>query len=241
MGFLIDGVLILVLVLVVVWSARQTISSALFSLLAGIAAVAVAFFASAPLSVFPAEQWIAPAVERRVANDLADMVSAPHLDTGRQTVASLPLDEMLREQPAPYLELLERWGAQPDAVRRAYQQQHSPVAALTAVTDGFCRATARAGTFFALALVLFVLLRLLLRRVEMNLPPPARYAPIQRAIPALIGVARGLLVLFALVTVLEWVLPYCGDRLPALDSSSLSTADVYNLLRRFNPLSMFSR
>lgn len=95
---------------------RRSASGALLTLGATVLALTTAFFLSGALQEGVADALIGPAVERRAGNDLADLFSAPHKDSGMETVHGLDLERMIRERPAPFVELVERFGADIDEV-----------------------------------------------------------------------------------------------------------------------------
>ena len=79
----------------------------------------------ASLFSFPlAENVFRPPVSRAAAYDLADLFSAPHLETGEATVQALSFDRMLEEGPAPFTEVLRKYGTTLEAVRDALSLIH---------------------------------------------------------------------------------------------------------------------
>ncbi|MBO5797144.1 MAG: hypothetical protein J6R77_02230, partial [Clostridia bacterium] len=140
MSFLLDIVLIGVLALIVVMYGKRSIFSALCGLLsvalAAVGAVLLTGTVAAPL----ADYVVAPLVEQSAANELADMFSAPHLSGGRETVAALPLGELVAEQPEAYKQLLAHYSVQPEAVVAAYEQSPTSETVLVALTADYAAA-----------------------------------------------------------------------------------------------------
>lgn len=172
MGFLLDGLIVLLfIVLAVLWRSRP-VSSALFSLLSIVLALsAAAVFAS--LFSFPlAENVFRPPVSRAAAYDLADLFSAPHLETGEATVQALSFDRMLEEGPAPFTEVLRKYGTTLEAVRDAYALSPEPSTVLYTVCRGMSDMLGWVVLFGVLWIVFAVLIRWGTRRIEANLRPP---------------------------------------------------------------------
>lgn len=233
MGFVLDGILLLLIVASAILRRRQPVSASLLTLLAVIGAVTGAYFLSVPAAHPLAEYAVAPAVERTAANELADMVSVPHGETGRETAARLPVDRLLRDMRDPLSGMADRYGTSLDTLERA---DVDGTALLLALTADYSRAIARSLAFAVLVLLLFLLLRLLFRLVEMNLPPPKKVHGAARALPVLAGAFSGLAMAMAFGLLLEWLAPYAGQA-PVLSRAVLDGADLHRLLQRINPFS----
>ncbi len=233
MGFVLDGILLLLIVVPAILRRRQPVSASLLTLLAVIGAVTGAYFLSVPAARPLAEYAVAPAVERAAANELADMVSIPHGENGRETAARLPADRLLQDMRDPLSGMADRYGTSLDTLERAGADS---VALLLALTGDYSRTIARSLAFAVLVLLLFLLLRLLFRRVEMNLPPPKKAHGAARVLPVLAGALSGLVLATAFGLLLEWLAPYAGQA-PVLSRSVLDGADLHQLLQRIHPFS----
>jgi len=95
--------------------------------------------------------------------------------------------------------------------------------------------------FFLLCLVLNLILQLVVRRVEQNLPPQRRYRGIKRAVPPLFGVLCGLVWSWVAVTVISWVVPQTAEQLVFLTPAVLERTDWYRWLQSINPLAWLHR
>lgn len=235
MGFVVDGLLLLLIAGTAIFSRRQSVSTALLTLLAVVCAVTGAYFLS-PLAAQPLSDYVmTPAIEKTAANELADMVSVPHGENGRETVSRLPFDRLMREMKEPLSSMADRYGASLSKVEVAYTQGGG-LSALLALTADYSWTASRSVSFPALCLLLFILLRLLFRRIEMNLPPPGKIHGFRRALPVLVGAVSGALAAMALGLAFEWMAPYSGQ-VPVLPRATLDSADLHRLLQRLNPFS----
>ena len=166
MSFLLDLLCAALLAVTFIVFFRRSASGALLTLGATVLALTTAFFLSGALQEGVADALIGPAVERRAGNDLADLFSAPHKDSGMETVHGLDLERMIRERPAPFVELVERFGADIDEVAAVYEREGTPEAVLTAITGDYGRALSRGMVFLLLFLLTAVLFHLIARAVE---------------------------------------------------------------------------
>ena len=98
MGILLDILCIGLLAASAVVFAQKSVSSSLLSLGALLLALTAAFLLSLPLGA-AGRPLIAPTVEKNAAYRLADLFSAPHLATGRETVEALDFDELIQTNP----------------------------------------------------------------------------------------------------------------------------------------------
>lgn len=236
MSFVVDIVLIALMVLVVAVYAKRSIFSALSGMVAVALAAVGAMLLSAPLATPLADVTVRPLVEQAAAGELADMFSAPHLASGRETVATLPLGDLVREEPEAYKQLLTYYSVSPDTVAAAYAAEATPTAVLVALTGGYVEAISRAAVFLCLVAVFYVLLRLIARRIEQNFPPLRRYRGMKRWIPGLIGVPGGLVWSWVAVTIMHWVVPVTAGQLIFLTPKVLEMTDWYAFLQAINPL-----
>ena len=236
MSFFLDVILILILAGVAAIYFRRSI----FAAATGAAALALAAVgASLLVGVLAppvAENLIAPPAERSVANELADMFSAPHLDNGRDTVADLPLGHLVGERPEAYLHLLEEYSVSPEAVEAAWRSDPRPVTLLTAVTREYAAAFARSLVLLILTAVFTLILRLIAHRLEENLPPQRAYKGFKRVLPGLIGLVAGVFLLWTLVPVIGWLTSAAGGKTLILSPSMTRGAEWYSLLRMTDPL-----
>lgn len=232
MSFVLDVCLLVILLAAVALYARRSI----FGALTGVTALAVAATAAALLTgtVSPAAESAvtAPLVERAAANELADMYSAPHLSSGRQTVAALPLGELVERQPEAYLQLLDEYSVAPQEVAAAYAASPSAETVLLALTGARSAAMAQSLVFMVLTAVFTLVLRLIAQRVEQNFPPAARYRGLRRLAPGALGALAGLVALWAVVAVLDWLVPTVQGQIWFLSEEMLDGADWFCLLRR---------
>lgn len=235
MSFLLDVFLVGLLVVEIVWYARRTIFGAASGLVALALAAFAAFFLVGPLSPVLSSTVVTPLVEKTAANQLADMYSAEHLSSGRETVAVLPLGELVGEQPDAYVQLLEQYNVEPDAVLSAYQTSPSSETVLVALTAARAEAVSKAVVFLVLTVVLRLLFGLIAGRIEDNFPPPPRYHGVKKAIPAVLGALAGVIVLWVAVAVFSWVVPVMQGQILFLSEEILQTADGFSLLRQINP------
>lgn len=241
MSFLIDIALIGILAVVVAVYARRSIFSAGFGVLVTAVAVVAALLITPFLSPTVADTFIQPLTEKPIATALADMHSAPYASTVEQTVAYLPLGEMIVEQPEGYVQLLEEYRVTPETVLEAYYALPLPMTVVHTIAKGYAAALAQAVVFLLLAVLLAVLLQFIVRRIEQNLPPQRRYRGFKRVCPPLFGVMSGLIWSFAVVTALSWAVPAMAGKLLFLTPDVLEKTDWYALLHRLNPLSFWQR
>lgn len=236
MSFLLDAILIGILLGTVAVYCRRSLFSALTGAaalaVAAVGAVLLAEAAAAPV----AANLTAPLAERAVANELADMFSAPHYSNGRDTVASLPLGDLVEQEPEAYLRLLEEYNVSPEAVRAAYLDDSYPVTVLTAVTRGFSDALAKSVVLPVLTALFALILRLIAHRVEENLPPRRAYRGIKRLLPGAVGILAGVILLWVLVPVIGWLAPALAGKSLMFKPQVLEQAEWYSLLKLTDPL-----
>lgn len=241
MSFILDllcaGIAIGILVVFV----KRPVSSAAASCICLAAALCAAFFAAMPLSGLASEHLVTPLVEKQAGNKLADLFSAPHLDSGSETVAGLDFTWMLDERPGPFTDLVASYGADVDQVAAAYTGEQPAVALLKAMTGDYCQALSKAMVFLLLFVLLFCLFRFIARRVENNLPPSPKMTLGRRCVNVLLGLVSSVLVIFALGIVLETAVPYLEYDSVVFSVASLRDSYLYEYLNRINPfLLLFS-
>lgn len=241
MSFLVDIVLIGILLAVVTVYARKSIFAAgLGTLVTAIAIVAALFLA--PLAAPPvAEYTLTPLIERTVAGELADMHSAPHYGTAEETVAALPLHDMIAAPSDAYLHLLAKYHVTPETVDAAWRAEPSGIAVVRCIAAPLAAVLSEAAVFLLLCVVLTLILQLIVRRVEQNLPPLRRYHGIKRVVPPLFGVVCGFLWSWVAVTVLAGVVPQTAEQLVFLTPDVLERTDWYRWLHSINPLMLIRR
>ena len=234
MSLVLDIVCLLLLVggFAVGWS-RSPLSSGL-TLFSAAVALTGAFFLSVPAGSWVSETLVAPLVEQSAANELADMVSAPHLSSGRETVAELPLSDMARQNAAPFARLVGRYGADEAEVLSA--ADNGSLAVLLAITSGISLAISRSAVFLVICLLLMLLVRMLCRRlVEQNLPPPSRKSRWRKLVSALLGALTGLVLVYTLSAALGMFLPYAPADSLVFPRSLMEQTDLCRYLNLLNP------
>ena len=236
MSFLLDLLCAGLLLVVFFVFFRRSASGSLLTLGAVALALTAAFFLSGVLQDTVSSRLLSPMVEQWAGNDLADLFSAPHADSGMETVRELDLERMMQERPEPFVELVEQFGADMEAVAAVYEQEKTPEAVLAAITEGYSRALSKGLTFLLLFIVAAVLFHLIARAVENNLPPPPRRPGLaRRLVSALCGLAAGVVVIFALGVLLETVVPYLEQGSVMLSTQMLRESYIYEYLNRMNP------
>lgn len=236
MSFLLDIVLIGILLATVAVYCRRSIFAAATGA-AALAAAAVGAVLLVGVTAPPvAETVIEPLVERTVANELADMFSAPHYAVGQDTVAALPLGDLVEEEPEAYLRLLEEYSVSPDTVKAAYLADAYPRTVLIAITRDYAAAFAKSLVLLVLTAVFTLILRLIAHRVEQNLPPQRVYRGFKRLLPGLIGMVGGVILLWVLVPVIGWLVPVTAGQTLMFTPAILEQAEWYSLLRLTDPL-----
>lgn len=239
MNFLLDVILIGILLAVVAIYCRRSI----FAAATGAAALALAGVGAALLvgvtAPLVAENITGPLAERTVANELADMFSAPHYADGQDTVASLPLGDLVEQRPEAYLHLLEEYSVSPEAVETAYWADAYPSTVLTAITRDYAAAFAKSIVLPVLTAIFAVILRLIAHRVEENLPPQRAYKGFKRLLPGVIGALAGVILLWVLVPVIGWLVPATAGQTLMLTPAVLEQAEWYSLLRLTDPFLLF--
>lgn len=238
MSFLVDIVLIGILLAVVTVYARKSIFAAGVGTLAAAVAIVAATFLTPLVAPTVAAYTVTPLVERTVAGELADMHSAPHRSTVEETVAALPLDEMIAEHSERYVHLLEKYHVSSEAVKDVWHTEKTGVAMVRCLAAPLATVLSETGVFLLLCLVLNVILQLIVRRVEQNLPPLRRYRGIKRAVPPLFGVLCGLLWSWVAAAVLAQVVPQMAQQLVFLTPEVLEKTDWYRWLQSINPLTL---
>ncbi|MCI8553378.1 MAG: hypothetical protein HFJ80_00330 [Clostridiales bacterium] len=212
---------------------RSVLSSAL-TLLSVLLALAGSFFLSQPSGELLADHLVTPAAEKMAANELADMVSAPHKSSGRETAAELPLEDMTWEWSVSFERLCGQYGVSRAEVEAAAPE--GPLAVLAAITAGFSGAFSRSVSMAVLFIVLLVLVRLLLHRiVEQNLPPPAHPTAFKRLASAFLGALTGLTVLLAFLTALALFLPRSPAESLLFSPSLIERTDLCRFVQVINP------
>lgn len=236
MSFLVDIVLIGILLAVVTVYARKSIFAAGLGTLATAIAIVAALFL-APLAASPVSEYaLTPLIERTVAGELADMHSAPHLPTVEKTVATLPLRDMITERSDAYLHMLSKYHVTPETVETVWRTEGTGTAVVRCVAAPLAAVLSETAVFLLLCLVLTLILQLIVRRVEQNLPPLRRYYGIKRVVPPLFGVVCGLLWSWVAAAVLARVVPQTAEQLVFLTPEVLERTDWYRWLHSINPL-----
>ena len=221
MGILLDILCIGLLAASAVVFAQKSVSSSLLSLGALLLALTAAFLLSLPLGA-AGRPLIAPTVEKNAAYRLADLFSAPHLATGRETVEALDFDELIQTNPPAFQKILDRYGADIGTLR-SLPETHDSAAVLDAVTGRYSRTLSRAVSYAVLFWLVFLVGKLVQKRVEGGLvsPPP-------------LGLLAGLLWIFSLAVLLEWLVPVMGRDSVVFSEDMLKSASFYQILNQIN-------
>lgn len=233
MGFLLDLVCGVILAVSALLFARRSISSSLLSLASWFLALCLGAALALPLAALAGPKWVAPHVERAAANSIADMFSAPHLSTGRETVAELDVQGLVEENPPAFAKLLHHYGASIEELR-AMPSDSASADYLAAITREYAAALSRSVLYAVLFTAFFLLARLAARRIELNLVPPAPLRGARRLIPAAIGLAVGWIAVLSLSVLLEWLLPYVGRDAVFFTEEMLKDAGFYQILNQIN-------
>ncbi len=235
MGVLLDGVIVLlVIVCLVVWWDRA-VSSALFSLLSIAAALSASVLFTFLLSSPVADHVFRPSVSRAAAYELADLVSAPHLDTGEETVKAISFEWMIEEGPAPFVEVLHKYGSTLDEVREAYTLSPESETVLKVVSRGMADMLAKVSLLAVFWVGLGVLFRWATRRIENNLRPAKRLKGIRRLWPLLAALAVAVVIVWGGSLMLAWAVPYLETHTLLLTQDMLDSAQIYTILNWINP------
>ncbi len=234
MSFLLDLLCAALMILLIVVVGRRPVSSALLTMASLLAALPAAFFLSLAVSLPAADVLVAPLVEKRAANDLADLFSAPYLKTGRETVAGLDFTQLLESRPEAFVNRVEKYGADIEEAAAAYREGGS-AALLEAVTRGYCRALSRAAVFLAAYLLLAFLFRFICRRIENNLPPPPKQRLSRRVGSFAAAAVCAVTAVMALGVVLEAAIPYLEHGSVIFSTDALRGSVIYEYLNRINP------
>ncbi|MCI9413878.1 MAG: hypothetical protein HFJ79_01700 [Clostridiales bacterium] len=234
MSLILDLLALVLIIGVALSRLNRSVLSSAFTLLSAALALTGAFFLSLPAGSALSTYVVAPLAENAAAGELADMVSAPHKGSGRETVKDLPLGDMAQAWAAPFERLCGQYGASQAEVAAAAPQ--GPEAVLTAITGGFSAAMSRSVSMAVLFVVLLLVIRMLLRRlVEQNLPPPPPLTAPRRLASALLGGAAGLVVLFMVITALSVFLPRSPSDSLLFSADLIEKTDLCRMLNLANP------
>lgn len=235
MSFVLDASLVLIL-LVVAWVfAKRSIFSAFSGALAILVAVVASLFLTSFAASYVSQYAVAPLVERSAANELADMFSAPHLANGRDTVAQLTVNKLVYEEPEAYTQLLRYYNVSAEEVRAAYRADPGADAVLTALTTECIERFSVAVAFLVCTVVLYIVLRLIARRIEENFPPQRKYRGFRKILPCFAGFLSGLLWCWAAAQVLSLIFPAVEGMQMFFTPAVLAKTDLYALLTAWNP------
>ncbi len=230
MEFLIDFLCVAVLILFCIGHRKHTLFSAGTSVLCYALAFAMAFLISAPVGNVINKQLVAPIVQTNVADDLADMCSAEHKDTPVETLKALPLNQLFIDQSSSIEQLARQYQQSVKSLWNAYKQGGEK-ALLNTLTDDAAYAISRslvlAVTFVLLALVL----RLISKRIESNLPPVVQRKGWHRVLAMGCGLLVGAIWVETVAIILSWVVPYGAGAVLFLDSEAWQQS----LVHRFSP------
>lgn len=233
MGFLLDFVCVVILAAAVLAYMRKPLFSA--GLSCGVAALALvlSFFVSQPLSVL-ARPLLARGVEQQAAQRLADLYSAPGLSSPEETVKALDLTQMVVENPPAFQQVLDYFGVDIKELW-ALPLPYDSVEVLHTLTDGYIQVLSRSIVCAVLLLVCFLLGKAAARRLELERPPQPSPKGGRMALSAAIGLAAGLIWIFALACVLQWLAASVGAHFLLLSRQTLESASLYQILNQINP------
>lgn len=215
------------------WS--HALSHVLLKCLCVLISVVVAGYASIPLAETVSERWTAPYAEKVAANDLADMLSMPHGENGRETIASLKgLDKLVKEKPAPYTEWLSTYRVTPEEAEKAYAE--SAEALLITVTSGCVYGITRGATYALLTIVTMLLCSFIIRKLEWNMVEPVRRRGVSftRVLIPVCGAVYGTLIVMQLTLCLEWVIPAVSGSSVIFTEEMLTKGTLYPFFKQIN-------
>ena len=109
-----------------------------------------------------------------------------------------------------------------------------PAAVLDAVTGRYSRTLSRAVSYAVLFWLVFLVGKLVQKRVEGGLVPPPPLRGARRLIPPALGLLAGLLWIFSLAVLLEWLVPVMGRDSVVFSEDMLKSASFYQILNQFN-------
>ena len=236
MYFVLDIVCVLLVAAFVVRFFKSAINAVLMKVACVLFSALLAVFVSIPCASFANNLIVAPAMEKAAANRLADMVSAPHKATGRETAKSLNLDDLVTDRPPAFLDWVERYHGDVDTVCFAYRSSDAQTMLVNLVSP-LSRRAARGVSYVILWIACFAVLRYFAWRLERNSAPKTRKrGDAKNAIPPLLGAVYGICVVWGLSVALEWLVPPLAGRVPLVSVEMLTKGAVYPILRACNPL-----
>ncbi len=236
MYFVLDLICVL---LVVVWAVRFYKTAALSVLIKAacvLFSALLAVFVSIPCASLANKLIVSPIMEKNAANTLADMVSAEHKASGRETAASLNLDDLVTDRPTAFVEWVDRYQGDMDTVCFAYRSSDAKTMLVNLVSP-LARRASRGVSYVILWVVCFLVLRYFAWRLESNsAPKPRQKHDPKNALPPLFGALYGVFVVWGLAVALEWLVPPLAGRVPLVSLEMLTKGAVYPIFRVCDPL-----
>ena len=236
MYFVLDVVCVLIMAVCVARFMKASIPAALIKTACVLLSAAVAVVASIPCAVLVEKVAVAPMMERSAANALADMVSAPHLDSGRETAKQLNLDELVTDCPPAFEKWVERYHGDVPTVCYRYRSTDAENMLVTLLSPQ-TQKVSRALSYLVLWILIFLLLRYFVWRLELNSAPPQRKRGDRKnLIPPLIGLLYGVSVVWGIAVLLQWMIPPLDGIVPLASVDMLTKGAVYPIMRLIDPL-----
>ena len=234
MNFVLDllGLLLIALLVLLYW--KRSVPDALLTVTAAALALTAAALLCRPVTDHLTRPLLQPIIEQSAANELADLFSAPHLNSGADTVAALDLSQTVASDAPAYRTLLARYAADPEAVLLAYQAEGTSLAVLQAIAAPLTDLLAHAAAFLLCWAAAGVLLLLIARRVARNLPPPSPVRGAMHLPAALLGLISAYILLCGLQLLLAWLIPAGAGRVIFLENSSADRSMLHALLKQGN-------
>lgn len=241
MYFVLDLVCVLIIGICVVRFFKSAAETVLMRVACVLFSALLAVFVSIPCASLTNSLLVAPLMEKNAAYELADMVSAEHKQTGRETVKDLNIDRLVTDCPPAFKEWVEQYQGDLATVCFAYRSNNAQ-AMLVNLISPLSRKAARGVSFVILWVLCFLVLRYFAWRLESNsAPKPRQKGDPKNALPPLFGGLYGLCVVWGLVVALQWLVPPLSGRVPLVSVEMLTKGFVYPLLRICDPLYWLAR
>ena len=236
MYFVLDIVCVLILGICAAWFYKATAGQVLIKAACVFCAALLAVFASIPCAPLVNRMIVAPIMEKNAANSLADMVSAEHKGSGRETVKDLNLDDLVADRPTAFREWVEQYQGDLNTVCFAYRSGDAQTMLVNLMTP-LTKDVSRAVTYMLLWIICLLVLRFFAWRLEFNSAPKTRKrGDWKNALPPLCGVLYGICIVWGLAVALEWLVPPLRGTVSLLTDETLTKGVVYPLLRVCDPL-----
>lgn len=236
MYFVLDIVCVLILAGGMIRFWKASIPAVLIKAACVLLSAAIAVVASIPLTAVTNNFIVAPIMEKSAANRLADMVSADHKATGRETAAGLDLDELVNDCPPAFTDWVDRYHGDLATVCFAYRSADAK-SMLVNLLSPLTHKVSRAASYLILWILVFLVLRYFVWRLEWNSsPPPRKKGDKKNAVPPLLGLLYGICIVWGIVVALQWLVPAFDGIAPLIKINMLTDGAVYPVLRIVDPL-----